>query len=387
MKVFALLALASLPVAQAYAVSFQCEKASTTVEHALCDDKALGALDDQVSESYRRLLESAPEASVSALRDGQRAWLKQRNQCSQAPANIKACLSDTLKKRREDLDAFTAKEEATLDKIIASIPDAPAAAAQTLRGYAGPLASAWLVYLHTYEPKAAVSTQEARQRRDAAVAALTSDSLAKSLYLDIEGKKTGPGGNAPLTLLRMQIERADYDTSRPYAHCFIFARVGEPAYEAFGPLYGSSRDGSAPICAPQGDLFERVEWKSLATAIQPALYRGVESTGTIRFSYFAGWREMELRATVSPRDYLKPSKERATDVEQDIRNWSDVKTWPAEERTATLAAVEPARRATAEWLKAQRGFSDADAAKAGREIVQAWLRGRVGFVTDMLSGG
>lgn len=386
MKIFGLLALASLPAAQAYAVSFQCEKAATTIEHAICGDKTLGALDDQVSESYRRLLESAPEASVSALRDGQRAWLKQRNQCSQVPANIRACLADTMSARSKSLDASQAAEDAALDKAIASIPDSPASAARTLRGYAGPLASAWLVYLNMYEPSAGVSPQEARQRRATAVAALASDPLAQGLYRDIDNKKLGPGGNATLTLLRMQIERADYDTSRPYVHCFVFARVGEPAYKAFGPLYGSSRDSSAPICAPQGGLFERAEWKTLATAIEPALYRGSENTGTIRFSYFASWHEIDLRATVSPRDYLKPSTENDKDIEQDIRNWPDAKTWPVAERAATLAAIEPARRSTADWLRTQRGFSSDDAAKAARGIVRAWLNGRAGFVIDMLSG-
>ena len=60
---------------------------------------------------------------------------------------------------------------------------------------------------------------------------------------------------------------------------------------------------------------------------------------------------------------------------------------PAAERAATLAAIEPARRSTADWLRTERGFSIDDAAKAARGIVQAWLHERAGFVMDMLSGG
>jgi uncharacterized protein len=380
-----LLSLA-LMAGTAHAASFDCKKASTPVEKAICDDKALGALDEQVAESYGRLIDGAPAADLPSLRDAQRGWLKQRNQC--ASSDLHACLAESMKRRAKALDAAVTGERAALDRAIAGIPADPAAAARTLRGYAGPLASAWLVYLHEFEPKAGVTGEEAKQRRAAALAGLQDDSYALEIYRDIESKKYSKDGNATLTLLRMLIERAgyeDYDHARPYVHCFVFARQGEAAYQAFGPLYGSTRDGQAPICGPQGDLFEHAEWKRLNEAFQPVLQRASEATGTIRYGYYAGWSVLDLRATVSPRDFLKaPPQSQKGGAENAIRDWSDDARWPARERDAVLAAVEPARRTTAAWLKAQRGFSDADAEAAARGIVQAWLGERVSFVSGNL---
>lgn len=383
----ALLGLALL-AGPAHAASFDCKKASTTVEKAICADQTLGGLDDRVNESYRRLIDNAPSATVPALRDAQRVWLRQRNQC--APSDLQACLAASMKQRAGQLATAADEESMALDHAIADIPKDPAAAAHSLRGYAGPLASAWLVYLHAHEPKSGVTEEEARQRRDAALAGLGDDSYARDIYTDIESQKYSKDGDAPLTLLRMLIERAGYRNdgdARPYVHCFVFARQGDAAYRAFGSLYGSSRDAQAPICRPQGDLFEQPEWKRLEDAIEPVLGRASSDTGTIRYAYFADWSIQELHATVSPRDFLKPlSGKKAVDAEQKIRAWKDGKRWPAPERDAVLAALEPARHATAEWLRTQRGFDAAEAAKVAKGIVEAWLAERMAFIGDNLSG-
>jgi uncharacterized protein len=383
-----LLALALMAAGSAHAASFDCKKAATAVEKAICADKGLGGLDEQVGESYRKLIDGAPSADVPALRDAQRSWLKQRNQC--APAELDTCLAESMKRRVKVLHTEIASEDVALDRAIAGIPADPAVAARTLRGYAGPLASAWLVYLHQFEPTTGITEEEVKQRRVAALAGLQDDGYAMDVYRDIESKKYSKDGNATLTLLRMLIERAGYENdghSRPYVHCFVFARQGDAAYKAFGPLYGSSRDGMAPICRPQGDLFERPEWKRLEAAMEPVLGRSSMQTGTIRFGYYADWSMQELRATLTPRDFLKAlPKHLAGNAERDIRDWEDDQNWPAKEREAVLAALPPVRHVTAEWLKTQRGFDDADAAKAATGIVQAWLAERVGFAGDSLGG-
>lgn len=378
-----LLMLAGFAAVPAHAASFDCAKAATAVEKAICSDQALGRWDEQLRDSYRTLLDNAPSASLPALREAQRGWLKQRNQC--AAADLDACLSDAMKQRVKALDASIADEQVALDHVIVGIPSDPAAAARALRGYGGPLPSAWLIYLHEYEPEAGVTADEAHQRLAVALAGLDGDSYSRDLYLDIESKKYSKDGNAPLTLLRMLIERAgyqNYGNARPYVHCFIFARQGEAAYRAFGPLYGSSRDGQAPVCPPQGGLFELASWQRLREAIEPELDREAARTGTIRYGYYAEWSIQELRATMSPRDFLKPlSGQREDDPEQDIRDWQDSDSWPAKEREAVLAALAPATHATAGWLRSQRGFDDADAATAADGIVRAWLGGRMSFVS------
>jgi uncharacterized protein len=376
--------------ANARAASFDCKKASTDVEHAICDDARLNVLDEQISEHYRHLLAESPSAKVADIRGAQRTWLAGRDHCKSAPEGLKTCLQAALSSRDKELDTASDAANASLDRIIAGIPADPAAAATQLRQYSGPLASAWLVYLHDYEPKAGVDDNEARTRRDAAIAGMSDDAFAKSVYLDAERDKSPGHGKPSLTLLRMTIEREGYDQSvqRPYVHCFVFARQGEAAYNAFGPLYGSSRDGFAPICQPAAGLFDQAPWKRLDKAMEPALTRANKEAGTIRYASYANWAILDLRATTTPRDFLRPlAKSEAGDTEKTLMGQYQDKQWPQGERTEIVAALGPARQATTQWLIAQRGFAAADAGKAARNIVQAWVAERIGFVGDNLDNG
>ena len=376
--------------ANARAASFDCKKASTDVEHAICDDPKLNILDEQISDRYRHLLAESPAAKVADIRGGQRAWLAARDTCKSAAEGLKACLQARLAAREKELDTASDAANASLDRIIAGIPTDPTAAATQLRQYNGPLASAWLVYLHDYEPKAGVTDGEARTRRDAAVASLSDDGFAKSVYIDVERDKDPKQGKPSLTLLRMMIEREGYDQTveRPYVHCFLFARWGDVAYRAFGPLYGSTRDGFSPICQPAAGLFDQAAWKRLDKAMDPALTRANQGAGTIRYASYAGWAILDLRATATPRDFLKPlGKEEAGDAEKTLMGHYEDKQWPTGERTEVIAAIGPARQATAKWLAAQRGFSAADADKAARNIVQAWVAERTSFIDDNIDNG
>jgi hypothetical protein len=168
-------------------------------------------------------------------------------------------------------------------------------------------------------------------------------------------------------------------------HCFIFKQQGAAAYEAFGALYGSSRDSQAPICSPQGDLFERPAWQQLTKLIEPMIGKASENSGTIRFASYADWAMFRLRATVSPEDFLKPSQNTPAtgDPAQIIRSWSDDKVWPKEQREQLLVAIEPARLATMGWLQTEKHFSASDAAKAADAIVNTWLSDRMDFIGEM----
>lgn len=72
----------------AHAAGFSCARATIKVEHLICDDKALSALDSDMSYRYLTLLETA--ASPSELIKVQRAWLMQRNRCADADCLTKA---------------------------------------------------------------------------------------------------------------------------------------------------------------------------------------------------------------------------------------------------------------------------------------------------------
>jgi len=60
------------------AASFDCARASATLEKTICADKALNDADTKLGSVYRQLLKALPEGDAGRLRQDQRAWLKTR---------------------------------------------------------------------------------------------------------------------------------------------------------------------------------------------------------------------------------------------------------------------------------------------------------------------
>lgn len=85
----------------AYAASFNCSKAGTAVEKAICADPELSDLDERLGASYKKALSTA--ANESELRTAQKDWLKNvRNKCSGA-----ACLKQAYAARVSELNEVT----------------------------------------------------------------------------------------------------------------------------------------------------------------------------------------------------------------------------------------------------------------------------------------
>ena len=78
-----ILAAAALGTTAAHAASFDCGKASTPTEHAICDNPQLSHLDDQTSGLYYTLISngSLSPAQVSQVKSQQVKFLQQRNAC------------------------------------------------------------------------------------------------------------------------------------------------------------------------------------------------------------------------------------------------------------------------------------------------------------------
>lgn len=97
---FILAVLAAIASPEIRAASFDCGKARTTTEKAICADPLLSRLDEQLDDAYR--VAQKRVQSRRALRDQQRVWLAtRRDVCSDA-----ACLRA----------AYTARIEALLDE-------------------------------------------------------------------------------------------------------------------------------------------------------------------------------------------------------------------------------------------------------------------------------
>ena len=77
-----LLAFAVLAPSVGHAASFNCKAAATPTEKAICGNNQLSSLDDQTSGMYYTILgASPPAATLSAVKNAQASFLKQRDSC------------------------------------------------------------------------------------------------------------------------------------------------------------------------------------------------------------------------------------------------------------------------------------------------------------------
>lgn len=84
-------------VAQAGAASFDCKKASSKLEHTICNDTELNQADAELGTAYRNLLKKLPKPDVKQLQQMQRDWLTTREQ--QCDTSEAKCLIALYKKR------------------------------------------------------------------------------------------------------------------------------------------------------------------------------------------------------------------------------------------------------------------------------------------------
>lgn len=97
----ALLLAAALP---ASAAGFDCSKAKQNYEKAICEDKALSALDDKLATTYRDLLNTS--ADTALVRTSQREWNASRGECMLAD-KPNACLAEMYKLRINTITLLT----------------------------------------------------------------------------------------------------------------------------------------------------------------------------------------------------------------------------------------------------------------------------------------
>ena len=100
----AALILCSLIAGSSLAASYDCTKASTWVEQAICDSPQLSELDSELGEQYldlRRQAKRLDQVRYRRLQREQKAWLRTRNRCT----NL-TCLYDRYQQRIGELEQF-----------------------------------------------------------------------------------------------------------------------------------------------------------------------------------------------------------------------------------------------------------------------------------------
>lgn len=82
-----------------FAASFDCDKAATFIENAICDNSEISNLDDTLSSSYRSALKDFDKAD--AIKLAQRDWIKKRNLCKN-----EVCLKNSYIQRIKALAVY-----------------------------------------------------------------------------------------------------------------------------------------------------------------------------------------------------------------------------------------------------------------------------------------
>ena len=86
--------------------SFDCARATTPIEHAICADADLAALDRDMGARFRDHLDAASADDQKALRQQQREWLRQRDAAcgNHAETELVACLTERYRSRLDETD-------------------------------------------------------------------------------------------------------------------------------------------------------------------------------------------------------------------------------------------------------------------------------------------
>jgi uncharacterized protein YecT (DUF1311 family) len=98
--------------------SFDCTKASSTVEGAICDDAKIAALDVRLAERFKSAMATAAALDAGAgeaqadLRGTQRGWIKGRDDCWKSD-DLRQCVEASYLHREVELVAYWMLEEPT----------------------------------------------------------------------------------------------------------------------------------------------------------------------------------------------------------------------------------------------------------------------------------
>ncbi|WP_109451763.1 lysozyme inhibitor LprI family protein [Azospirillum sp. TSH64] len=96
-------ALTAIGGGSSFAASFDCGKAGTPVEKAVCSDERLSNLDSELGRAYKAALQNS--TAPADLKTEQKNWIAQRNRCTDV-----TCLASAYQTR---LAALSAPQHAT----------------------------------------------------------------------------------------------------------------------------------------------------------------------------------------------------------------------------------------------------------------------------------
>lgn len=88
--------------ASIHAASFNCEKARTQTEHAICEHRAVNDADVKMVTTYNIIRRLVPMGTRGVIQDEQVRWLQLRDQC----VDSSRCLIEVYKMRQQKLETY-----------------------------------------------------------------------------------------------------------------------------------------------------------------------------------------------------------------------------------------------------------------------------------------
>ncbi len=102
----------------AEAAGFDCKRAKSLVEKQICGVPELSKRDGEVAALYTRTLAALSKEGAASLREEQRGWLREREECEEmihgdpvVMADVLACIRKLMDERKERLEAISARKE------------------------------------------------------------------------------------------------------------------------------------------------------------------------------------------------------------------------------------------------------------------------------------
>jgi uncharacterized protein len=152
-KILLVLSLPFFLCALVRAASFDCTKARTAQEKAICGTPALSAADDQMAAAYKAWLAAAQPGWADGIRENQIVWLRFRDAncpAADAAADLTACLNDIYKGRVDRLQGMVQQiagvtfVSQAITLTVHDTPDSapPAGATEVTPGF-GTLEASW----------------------------------------------------------------------------------------------------------------------------------------------------------------------------------------------------------------------------------------------------
>jgi uncharacterized protein len=102
----------------AAAAGFDCKRAKSLVEKQICGVPELSRRDGEIAALYGKTLAALAKDGAASLREEQRGWLREREECEDMihgdpviMADVLACIRRLMDERKERLEAISARKE------------------------------------------------------------------------------------------------------------------------------------------------------------------------------------------------------------------------------------------------------------------------------------